>query len=780
MLYRYLHYLIILALSLSLIFAAVAYNHFRLHKKELANSSLNRIESKLKVMANEFDYVRQDLLYLSEDKLVKNLLQDPDKSSTIVNLSENFINLIHNKADYDQLVLIDNSGQEIIRVKSNRDKPKVVIPETKLNLTLQKIYNKTTALKPRQIYASPLELNIENNQIEVPIKAVIHFSTPIYNATGDHVGIIVIKYLAKQVLQNFKQENKDNLIQLMLINNEGYYLSNQHSEYEWAFMFKEDNQYLFSQQFPQIWSLLQGSNKGILDQKNGIFAYTSISIFPVLLSIKHCEFCNLRAIAYSTPASLKQFIYNEVNKLIPMFMVFLFIGSIILWYLLNNYRQRRDSENQVALLNKIVRNERDLFINGPTIVFNWRDQYGWPVDYVSDNIKSVLGYSPSSFIENDLSYSSIVAPEFLSPIAEDLSHARQQKLKSFELRPYQVVDAKGKRIWLRHFSTAIHDQKDNITHYYGYVNDITQLKQTEEELKKSREYVNNLLETLPDPTVVIDVKNYNILLANDSAKALYNQGRPIIAGTTCYQFSHNQNTPCDGNDDPCPIQQILENRKCTKVVHRHFVPGGNKIFVELMSRPVFDEKGEIVQIIESQRDITHHIINERRLTQQATIDPLTETYNRLKFDNELTLKLELARTHSGKLGLIMFDLDNFKMINDAYGHDVGDLVLRDVAELARDSIRKTDILARWGGEEFMILLPDTQLGVIEKIAETLRQKIEDHLFGGTKQVTASFGVTISGASDNESEIVKRVDNALYQSKNEGKNRVTTLLIKSSC
>lgn len=774
MMLRYFYRLIVFVACLSLILTAVIYNHYRLYSNDLDTALLNQIESKLRVMGSELEHVRQDLQLLSDDHSAKRLLESANNTDAVEDLSQNLINFLNHKADYDQITLIDYSGKEILSVKTNRDKPQLVTPVSQLNEKQQTVFAETIALKPHQIVASALELSVEKNQVEVPIKAVINFSTPIYNASGNVLGVIIIKYLAKQILQNFKRENTDHLIQLMLINKEGYYLSNQHPEYEWSFMFKGDRQYVFSQQFPQVWSHMQVQNKGVLNLQRGLFAFSSMSIFSALNSIEHCEFCNWRAIAYVPSESLKQFIYRQLDKLMPVYLIFLVIGSIILWYMSKNLRKRQNSEDQLAVLNKIIKNERDLFINGPTIVFNWKDQYGWPVDYVSDNIKSVLGYSASSFIEGELSYSSIVAPEFLSQIADDLSQARQQKLKSIELRPYQVVDAQGKRVWLRHFSTAIHDQEDNLTHYYGYVNDITQLKQAEEELKKSREYVNNLLETLPDPTVVIDVKNHHILLANQSAKALYNQGKPIQAGTTCYQFSHHQNTPCDGNDDPCPIQQILQNKKSAKVVHRHFGASGKEIYVELMSRPVINDQGEIIQIIESQRDITHHIITEQRLTQQAITDPLTETFNRLKFDNELISHLELAHKQKSILGLIMFDLDNFKMINDTFGHDIGDQVLKEVAVLARESIRKTDILARWGGEEFMILLPHTQLSVVKRIAENLRQNILRHSFPEIQHLTASFGVVISDIADTDRDIVKRVDNALYQSKNEGKNRVSFL------
>lgn len=775
MFYRYLSYLLLWIITLSLVFSGMVYNHSRVQTENLTASLLGQLDYKLGNMASEIEQVRKDLLYLSKDVALTQLAESTDRSSSIKQVYKNVANLISVNNNYSHISFIDTSGQEIFRVNNRRGNPDLVAPENLQNKSHKGYFEKAISLTPGYIYASALELNSENKQLELPIKPVIHFSTPLDNSSGSRIGILVINYLSKQLLQNFKKHDENELVQLMLLNKDAYYLANPNPEYEWAFMFKDDDQYLFSQQFPQAWSQLQRSRDGVIHQENGIFSFASIPLNPALQSIQYCGVCGLSAVAYIPPKALKQIILEEINHLVHIYVLLFILGCILIWYFTRHIRERHETENQIALLNKIVKNERDLFIDGPTIVFNWREQYGWPVDYVSENIESVLGYSATSFMNNDLSYSSIVAPEFFSQIAEDLNRARQQKLKSFELRPYQVVHANGKRVWLRHFSTAIHDQQDNITHYYGYVNDISHLKKTEEELKKSREYVHNLLETLPDPTVVIDVKNYHILLANESAKALYNQSLPIPPGTTCHQFSHHQNKPCDGINDPCPIQQILQQKKSTKVVHRHFVNNGDEVFVEVMSRPIFDEKGEIVQIIESQRDITHHIITERRLTHQATTDPLTKTYNRLKFDHELLLQLEIASRSPHNLGLIMFDLDDFKKINDTYGHDIGDKVLIDVAQLARDSIRKSDILARWGGEEFMILLPETMLHVAQKIADNLRQKILTHNFVVNQQLTASFGVTISNVTDSGSELLKRVDNALYKSKNNGKNCVTTLL-----
>jgi diguanylate cyclase (GGDEF)-like protein len=119
----------------------------------------------------------------------------------------------------------------------------------------------------------------------------------------------------------------------------------------------------------------------------------------------------------------------------------------------------------------------------------------------------------------------------------------------------------------------------------------------------------------------------------------------------------------------------------------------------------------------------------------------------------------------------MFDIDHFKEINDGYGHAVGDEVLVELSGLVRRNIRSADLFARWGGEEFMVLLPHTDLGGAASMAEKLRESVETHSFPGVARVTCSFGVAGFTEIDDATVILKRVDDALYEAKETGRNRV---------
>ena len=154
----------------------------------------------------------------------------------------------------------------------------------------------------------------------------------------------------------------------------------------------------------------------------------------------------------------------------------------------------------------------------------------------------------------------------------------------------------------------------------------------------------------------------------------------------------------------------------------------------------------------------------------AAYDNLTKAHNR-RFFIEYA-KNEIARTErkDTEFALIMFDIDHFKSINDTYGHSVGDEVLKTLTEIVKKDLRKSDVLARIGGEEFAVLLPDTTILPAVDIAERIRKNIEKYYFRGVGNITVSFGVTSYQEGDNVEELMKRADDALYIAKNRGRNR----------
>jgi diguanylate cyclase (GGDEF)-like protein/PAS domain S-box-containing protein len=171
------------------------------------------------------------------------------------------------------------------------------------------------------------------------------------------------------------------------------------------------------------------------------------------------------------------------------------------------------------------------------------------------------------------------------------------------------------------------------------------------------------------------------------------------------------------------------------------------------------------------RDITIRKLAEEQLQQLATTDTLTGVFNRRRFNEFFTSELARAKRYGTTFGMIILDIDHFKHINDTYGHQAGDGVLVQLSSLISSNLRNTDVFARWGGEEFVILTLSCEVECPRQLSEKLRALIEKHAFPEVGKITCSFGITEFREGDNQETMVKRADTCLYRAKESGRNRV---------
>ncbi len=160
----------------------------------------------------------------------------------------------------------------------------------------------------------------------------------------------------------------------------------------------------------------------------------------------------------------------------------------------------------------------------------------------------------------------------------------------------------------------------------------------------------------------------------------------------------------------------------------------------------------------------------------AFTDPLTKTNNRTSFSDSLQREINLSQRNSRDLSLVFFDIDHFKQVNDTYGHECGDMVLASAANCIKESLRGSDIVFRYGGEEFVILLSDTDLAGAKIISERIRAKIENHTIAygmATLKLTASLGISTLRKDDTPESLTNRADKAMYYAKEKGRNQVQT-------
>ncbi len=223
------------------------------------------------------------------------------------------------------------------------------------------------------------------------------------------------------------------------------------------------------------------------------------------------------------------------------------------------------------------------------------------------------------------------------------------------------------------------------------------------------------------------------------------------------------------SQDLCQFEKILEEGQCefdTLLKKKD----GTTFFAHIIAT-VLKIRENPIGVLLNFLDITEKKELEKKLIEASITDYLTGLYNRRFLDQILQREKALADRYGIPFSIILLDLDNFKVINDIYGHQTGDQVLIKMAELLKKNLRATDIIGRWGGEEFLIILPNLDIKEALKVAEKLRNLICQLKVPPVEGISASFGVSQYNRVEPYEELIKRADLALYKAKAEGKNCV---------
>ncbi len=267
----------------------------------------------------------------------------------------------------------------------------------------------------------------------------------------------------------------------------------------------------------------------------------------------------------------------------------------------------------------------------------------------------------------------------------------------------------------------------------------------------SEPHTHDLFMQFPLPLAIME-NNGNIRLLNRSFTETFDAA--CLQSDSLQKVLHN---PRDNTAAPVSLQC----HGCTSLVFVRAVNVGD-ITILVLEKTAETEYGAELSEMHSR------IIELEKL---SSTDRLTGAWNRVHFDKTIAIELSRSVRYHQPLALIFFDIDHFKHVNDTYGHAVGDDVLRELVKVVSMNIRASDMLFRWGGEEFVILAPATSYQAAAELAETLRGKIEQHKIETAGNITVSLGVTEHISGESESVCFKRVDAALYAAKDSGRNRV---------
>jgi diguanylate cyclase (GGDEF)-like protein len=223
------------------------------------------------------------------------------------------------------------------------------------------------------------------------------------------------------------------------------------------------------------------------------------------------------------------------------------------------------------------------------------------------------------------------------------------------------------------------------------------------------------------------------------------------------------------------IKRALKKKQPVRVTIKNYAKSGREYWLDVSILPLRNGAGDLTHFAAIERDVTEQKELERTLEKLSRTDPLTGLLNRRSFEEISAKEYSRFARHGDEYSLLMLDVDHFKSVNDNYGHNIGDLVLKMLADNCVANLRTHDVVARWGGEEFCVLLPCTDRDTAACIAEKLRREISSHALkvrGSEVAVTVSIGVSEVRASDrHHTEVLGRADVALYDAKQSGRNRM---------
>lgn len=310
----------------------------------------------------------------------------------------------------------------------------------------------------------------------------------------------------------------------------------------------------------------------------------------------------------------------------------------------------------------------------------------------------------------------------------------------------------------------IMDNDNNIVEYISVREDITELTTTLEEARRLEKEKKDYL-ALIDENIITSTTDLNgMILSASSAFCRISQYREEeLIGQNHRIVKH----PDMKEDFYIKLWKRLKQDGIWQGEIKNRAKDGTSYWVHATISPRWDEMGNKIGYTAIRQDIT----DKKRVEELSVTDHLTGLFNRSKLDAVLGYEIPQSRRYQTPLSVILIDIDHFKEVNDIYGHLVGDQVLQELSTILKSNGRSTDTIGRWGGEEFLIILPKTDLAGAREHAEHIRQLIESHDFPVVGHKSASFGISMLEEDDTHASLVDRSDQALYRAKTGGRNRV---------
>ncbi|MDO9265599.1 MAG: diguanylate cyclase [Sulfurimonas sp.] len=423
-------------------------------------------------------------------------------------------------------------------------------------------------------------------------------------------------------------------------------------------------------------------------------------------------------------------------------------------------------EDKVAQRTKMLSKTNELFKEAQklTRIGNWEWNIGDNSIAWSDEVFIIVGYEPQEFTPTYYAIIKSVHADDRDFVKDSLDKAIKSGINYAINHRIVLPDGTQKVVYAK--GRVEYDEMQHPVRMVGTVQDITERYKISKEL----EFQSKLLNSVTDSIFVHDLDG-NFIYVNEAAYATRGYTREELVDMRVQDLDYHDEKSGDEvyEENIKNVKEQLSKKENAVIEVSHKTKEGKIIPIEITCRLIQEEDKKY--IISIARDISTLKAMNANLKKMATTDNLTGIYNRHKFEEMFEIEIDRVLRYESPLSMIMVDIDYFKRVNDTFGHDVGDYVIKNIVDVVKKKIRNIDIFVRWGGEEFIILCPETDSLSAAILAEKLRSAIEKTTLDKVGNITCSFGVTSYVKKDSKNSFIKRLDSALYRAKDEGRNVV---------
>lgn len=459
--------------------------------------------------------------------------------------------------------------------------------------------------------------------------------------------------------------------------------------------------------------------------------------------------------------------YKELESSFFFYVSIMLVGTFLMLLSVYFFIRKKQQELDAALF-KIDATMREksslllLFEHGDSVLFKWNNDANWSINYVSSNVANLLGYTKEEFLSSKVTYAECIHKDDIDKVISEVEEGSSSSECFFRHNPYRVV-TKDKQIkWVLDYTVIIKDADANIIHYLGYILDITEQENILKNLEKFIDTQDNIVILSDGKTIDFANKKFFDFFGHENLTEFKK-----VSDCICEYFVEN--------DRFFHLGKIREDQNWIEEMQK--LPNDKRIVAFASQNltghafSVHINKFEADLLIVSFTDISATMLNQIELETKTLHDTLTGAYNREYFVQNNKRLIREYTYGTSRLALALLDIDHFKLVNDEYGHDIGDMVLKEFVKKIQESSRESDVFIRWGGEEFILLLKIKHENDLEKILEKIRKLIEENSFEVIGQKTCSIGATLYRDNEDIELTIKRADDAVYEAKDNGRNRV---------